>query len=515
MPFVRCLTAVACALASQLAQADTGLYLGSKTPYEPRQDAATYEAAPSGFSPVFTQMVARHGSRGLSSASNDLAFYNMWLQAQATGNLTKLGARLGPELMRVVRANALLGYGVNGITVPGYGNLTLKGIDEHTQLAKRMAARVGPLLTDTASTASRQVVVSTSGVNRAIDSGNFFTSSLASAVPGLAPLIVNSAALTAYPSNKPVAQAAGINRFQLYFHKLAAKTDLPVSADAYYPTYQASLAYQSYLASDATMLAKVNAITYSASTQAMARTVLEGLFTKAFVNALDAGASSYANTGSYTFTSDDGKFTTTVTGDGGTVLRNLVDAANALYAVYTITPAMVNEVPVNLGKYFPAGQLPVLAYVSDAQDFYQKGPGVQEAAPVTYKMSQSLLDDFFREADAIAAGNLGHAAKLRFTHAEIMIPFAQRLGLPNATTAVPAANTYTYDNNPWRGENIAPLAGNVQWDMFGNGAGTLLVKMYFNEKETDFPAACDNARYFAGASSHYYEYSKLKACYGY
>jgi hypothetical protein len=511
------IAAVACLLLCTVSLADdTGLFLGSKTPYIPQQDSSTYEAPPSGFSPVFTQIVARHGSRGLSSPSNDLAIYNMWLQAQSSGGLTKVGARLGADLQRIIRANALLGYGVSGITAPGYGNLTQTGITEHTQLAQRLAARVAPLLSDAAraQTTPRQVIVSTSGVNRAIDSANFFVKSLANSVPGLAPLIVNSDPLTAYPVSKPVAQAAGVNRFQLYFHKLTEKTDLPAATDPYYPVYQSSLQYQAYLASDPTMLAKVNSILYSSSSHAMARTVLETVFTKAFVDALDNGATSYANTGTFVFTSDDGKFTATIIGDGTTTLSNIVDAANSLYAVYSIIPAMINEVPVNLGKYFPAGQLPILGYLSDVQDFYQKGPGISEAAPVTYKMSQALLDDFFRESDAIAAGNLAHAAKLRFTHAEIIIPFAERLGLPTASIAVPAADTYTYDNNPWRGEQIAPLAANIQWDLYTNG-NTLLVKMYYNEKEIDFPPACEPARYFAGTQSYYYTYSGLKTCYGY
>src|SRR5262249_9642319 len=146
-------------------------------------------------------------------------------------------------------------------------------------------------------------------------------------------------------------------------------------------------------------------------------------------------------------TSDDGLFTASVVGDEGTTLASVVDAANALYAVYSITPAMTHEVRVNMEKYFTTDQLAWLGYLSDVQDFYQKGPSVQESSPITYEMSQALLDDFFREVDAIAAGNLSHAAKLRFTHAEIIIPFAERLGLPEASQAVPAAETYTYRNN--------------------------------------------------------------------
>jgi hypothetical protein len=117
-----------CVLLSTAAFAETGLYLGSKAPYAPQQDPSTYEPPPAGFLPVFTEIVARHGSRGLSSPSNDLALYNMWLDAQSKGGLTKVGARLGADLLRIIQANALLGYGVPGITAPGYGNLTLVGI---------------------------------------------------------------------------------------------------------------------------------------------------------------------------------------------------------------------------------------------------------------------------------------------------------------------------------------------------------------------------------------------------
>ena len=499
-------------LLSMNAPAQTGLFLGSKAPYVVGQDPLTYEAPPAGFSPIFTELVARHGSRGLSSPGNDLALYNMWLDAQAKDGLTKLGARLGPDLLRIIQANALLGYGVAGISTPGYGNLTLLGIDEHTRLAQRLAARMPALLTSVPG-GSRQIVVSTSGVNRAVDSATFFTNSLSSSVPGIASHIVNTPALTAYPVSKPAPQPAGVNRFQLYFHKLAAKTDLPATGDPYMPVYQSSLQYQNFLASDSIMLNKVNSITYSSSAYSAARTVLYTLFTRTFVDLLDSGSTSYLSTGSYTFTSSDAKFTTTVSGDGSTAIKNVVDAANSLYAVYSITPAMVSEVPVNMGKYFPAGTLQTFNYISDAQDFYQKGPSIAEDAPITYDMSGALLDDFFAEGDAIANGNLAHAAKLRFTHAEILIPFEEKLGIPSASMPVPMSQTYTWAANPWRGESNASLATNVQWDFFTDRS-TLLVRMLFNEKETDFPAGCEAARYLSGTQSHFYRYNGVKACYG-
>ena len=40
----------------------------------------------------------------------------MWSKAMAAGVVTKLGMRLGDDVLRIIRANALLGYGVPGIS---------------------------------------------------------------------------------------------------------------------------------------------------------------------------------------------------------------------------------------------------------------------------------------------------------------------------------------------------------------------------------------------------------------
>jgi hypothetical protein len=299
---------------------------------------------------------------------------------------------------------------------------------------------------------------------------------------------------------------------------LNANTDLPDPGDPYYPTYQWSLAYQTFLSSDPTMLNKVNGILYNDSTNSLSRRVLQASFTAPFLDALANGTTKYDNSGTFSFSSPDGTCTATITGDGRTKVSNLFDAANGLYSVYQIVPGMNAELPtLDLGKYFPVdGELYTFEFLANSVDFYQAGPSFTEESPITYAMSKSLMDDFFSEGAAIAAGNYAHAAKMRFSHAEILMPFATKLGLPNASLSLPEAETYTYDNDPWRGAQIAPYAANVQWDMFSNGK-TLLVKMYYNEKETDFPTACESARYqrTRTARTHYYTYSGLKACYGY
>ncbi|HET7792694.1 MAG TPA: histidine-type phosphatase [Rhizobacter sp.] len=490
-------------------------YYQTKTPYSPQQAASTYEAPPAGYSVVYTELMARHGSRGLSSMKYDLAVLNMWDQAKADNALTPLGAKLGPDVLKIMKANFLLGDRVDGISRPGYGNETQVGIEEHTALAKRMLSRNAALFAQVGAQAAsqpRQIVVVTSGVDRAVDSGYFFVKSLKAAQSNLTSLVTYPSAPATYPEGAPVAQPDGTNRFQLYFHKLVPATDLVTTpTDPLYTTYQDSQAFQAWT-NDAELAAKQAAVLAEPAAKAAGRTLLERLFTKAFVDKIDAGTYKFANTGTRSFASDDGRFTNTQVGDGKTKISSLAEAASILYELYVIAPAMLSEAGVDFTPYMPSEQAKYLAYTNDASDFYKMGPSITEKGSVTWKMAQSLEDDFFNEVDAIAKGDLGHAAKLRFAHAEIVVPFASKLGLKNVAVQVPRAQSYSYDTNPWRGEIVSPMAANVQWDVVRNATGKVLVKMLYNEKETDFKAACDGARF--AANSHYYDYTLLKACYG-
>lgn len=491
-------------------------YYQTKTPYKPRQEISTYGRPPPGFKPVFTELVARHGSRGLSGMKADLAVYNMWKQAFDEGALTPLGTRLGPDVLKIMKANFLMGYGIPGISNPGYGNETAVGIMEHTRLAARLLKRLPGYwrkLGSASATAPRRIVVVTSGVDRAVDSGAFFVKSLITRQPNLGGLITYPPAPGPYPADAPVPQPDGTNRFLLYFHKLVPKTDLVADpSDPLYPTYQQSQAYQHYKEKDADLAAKQEAIRGDPESVRAGRAVLSRLFTQDFVDKIEAGVYSFANTGTWSFTSSDGKFTNILTGDGKTTIKSLADAGSLIYELYAIAPGMKNEAGVDFNRYMPARQAKYFAYLNDASDFYDKGPGMAGKGNVTYGMAEILENDFFGEIDAIARGDFSHAAKLRFAHAEIIIPFASKLGLKGVLEQLPMAEMYTYDNNSWRGQYVSPMAANIQWDVYGNGKGKLLVKMLYNEKETDFKPGCKAAR--VSPVSHYYDYKKLKSCYG-
>lgn len=184
--------------------------------------------------------MARHGSRGLSSLKYDAAVYNVWQKAAADGALTPLGERLGADILKLMKANALLGYGVAGISSPGYGNLSQTGIDEHKQRAARMLSRLSGYFSQVAAnsaSAPRQIVAVSSGVDRAKDSAAFFVQSIGAKSAALATLITLPPAPAGYPDNAPAPQAAGSNHFLLCSHKLTPAKDLVSNpADPHYQT---------------------------------------------------------------------------------------------------------------------------------------------------------------------------------------------------------------------------------------------------------------------------------------
>jgi hypothetical protein len=239
---------------------------------------------------------------------------------------------------------------------------------------------------------------------------------------------------------------------------------------------------------------------------------LERLFSTGFLDRLDRGELHFANTGTLGFTSTDGKFTGTLTGDGRERIVSSTDAALALYALYGAAADMQAELKTDFTRYVLPQQAAVFAYVEDARDFYEKGPGIAEQDGVTYRMAQTLKDDFLREVDAVAAGKLAHRATLRFAHAETIIPFAALLRLPGMSEPLPLDAQYSYQNSAWRGAAVAPMAANLQWDVYRNAEGAVVLRMLYNERETDFMPACDGARVAPG--SHYYAYPALKRCLG-
>jgi hypothetical protein len=410
----------------------------TKTPYEPQQDARTYQRVPAGFTAVFTENVSRHGSRtATSSADGDLVL-QLWDKAASEGALTKAGRDLGPQVRSLLAAMAKTGY----------GNLSGRGRREIQDTAARMYQRL-PGLFATIARNKQPIAVVSSGKDRAVDSGSLFAVALGNADPALKPLI----------------GPATTDPDLLYFHKSAG-----------------GAAYRDYIAKDQRLAATLRTITDQPAIHRAARSVLGKIFVPAFVKRITAGE--FASIGTE------------------------VQAAEAVYNLYAIAPAMSDEGSWHLARYLDARDASWFAYLSDAEDFYEKGPGFA-GADITYRMADVLLDDFFAKVEAARAGTSTRGAELRFTHAEEIIPLAALMGLPGSTKQVTEARPYTYADNPWRGASVAPMAANIQWDLFRKGS-TFLVRMLYNEKETAFKAGCVPVV----KGSYFYRLDELERCFG-
>lgn len=185
-----------------------------------------------------------------------------------------------------------------------------------------------------------------------------------------------------------------------------------------------------------------------------------------------------------------------------------VAAVEALFALDQNVPDLGREVHLDFSSYITAEQAAWFGYLDDVTSFYENGPAFA-GSDITYKIAEPLLDDLFGQLDAKRAGTSTLAADLRFTHAEEIFPLEALLGLKGASEQLPAGTLYTYADSPFRGARVAPMAANIQWDLFSNGR-QYLVRMLVNEKQTAFKAACKPVK----KGSYFYDLDELESCYG-
>lgn len=420
------------------------LPLGTKAPYAPVAAASTYEAAPEGFTPVPVEHVGRHGSRLLSSKKYDDLLAQLWVVAEESDGLTALGRELGPDIDAITAVHEELGY----------GTLSGRGATEQIEIANRTQARLEELFTAAAAT-GQPITITTSGVDRAVESGQSF-------VDGL---------LTAQPDLSTVIAPTVVDADLLYFH----------DTDAAYLTYEDG---------DERLETALDAIEADDEISAVADHVAAALFTPEFVARIEAG-----------------EFDLVDRGKGETHLESVTDVAAYLYELYVIAPGMSAELDADLSAYLSPADATVLASLSDAEDFYEKGPAFA-GDDVTFRMADVLLDSFLTAVEGVRTGATTQAADFRFAHAEEIIPFAALLNLPGSTEQVAEGTLFDYATNPWRGAEVAPMSANIQWDVYRDDAGEVLVRMLYNEQETAFAFDCAPI----AAGSYFYTDIELTRC---
>ncbi|CAF1637141.1 unnamed protein product [Rotaria magnacalcarata] len=423
-------------------------HYSTKKPYRYCPKKNILSSPPMGYKPICVQLLARHGSRTfINSHDYDGQTMQIWQLAKEKNMLTPLGEQLKEDIELFIHENARVGS----------GELTQVGKEEHFGLGNRLFNRLKPLFTS-----SNTVSVITSGVKRVVDSAREFINGL-----------------TVHECNIQVSNEKP-SKSLLHFHKLCTN-------------------YVTFKKQNSHIKTKVNTIKNSEQTKTYARQVLRKIYKKEFIEQLINGK--------YQMNSDENV-------DPMETNRptNELDIVVWLYAIFSVAPAQVHSYLAKmLAKYFNQEESMWFAYINDAEEFYEKGPSI-EGTTVTYDMAKPLLTHFFTSINACIEATSNVTAHLRFAHAETIIPFATLLQIPNfSDKAVHHSDVYTYDNNRWRGDKIAPMAANIQWEIYQHEDNNelILVRMLYNEMEVRFKQDCKPVTY----DSFFYDFNELKRSY--
>lgn len=536
-------------LATGTAHAANGsTYYSSKQPYIVPQQAVdmSYSAAPEGYTITYTEMLARHGSRGLSSYKYDALLMKMAETAKAEDGFVdkETGEKFIKNLEAITAANVDNGYGM----------LTGQGESQHQGIGERAYKR-NQTLFDQAAADGETIEYESSGEARATESGENFKLGFDSASNGE---LANSYVTPANPTGQTTDGIFNASPNTLYFHKVK-NPDGEGKAEGS-TEWKIASEYEQFVEDNSTIDAAMDYI--EAKGEGVADALLTQIFKPEFLNNIGEGEGKYS-----WYNTIDGKEHTdevnNTTGEkkpdglddktGKSIdlfwndapnadvnvdadargemekhITSKVDAAMDLYNLYIIAADMQEENTdahrFDFGKYFEgiSTEGETFAWILDAEDFYEKGPSYAGQTE-TYRIAQPLLDDFFNSIDDRVDGGKT-AATFRFAHAETIIPFAALIKAPGSEEQIPQGKIYDpldllgdqgYKSN-WYGESVTPMAANIQWDVATKDdpetgkAYTPLVRMLYNETEVPFNASC---RPVAEGSTWYKE-SELKSCLG-
>lgn len=157
---------------------------------------------------------------------------------------------------------------------------------------------------------------------------------------------------------------------------------------------------------------------------------------------------------------------------------------------------------VDFSSLFTCDELKALGTIDAAEDYYKKGPGVDNNG-IQVKIAAPLLANFIKSADA-GLKNHTYNAELRFAHAETISPFA---GIMEITEASKVAAEPRDISKNWKAGEIIPLSSNIQWIFYKSARSkNYLVKFLLNEREVKIGK-------LKPVSKCYYNWTSVRAYY--
>lgn len=470
-------------------------YLQSSSLYSPPK--TVIDQAPEGYSLKHISVLARHGARGQSKPGKDLVLYQMARKAELDQMLTHsstLPEQLDEFLngQNVLSNHDCLPEHAQGVRL--YGNLSGSGLETSFQLGARMYRRHQAFF-DRLQAEGKAISWLHSYKDRTKDTGCQWVSGMTQSM-----------------TQRPIINSLGVNDFMMRFFDLSDENlgDDVIGSfetnDMKQDLLTKSKRYQEYVDDEqGFFLQKLNAVKQSSIYRSHALKLLRKNFEDRFIDGLGNQYSFQSivpsgKTGEWLPASRPDKYT----------INAVTEAAEFLYDIYKITPASDLAQKVNLNSFASPEQLQYFSYIADLEKFYDAGPGVS-GQDITYSFAYVLLYDLFTSIDKTLSGDSNVAVKLRFGHAETLIPVISILGLPPFFQQVKENELYS-PTHPWKAELVSPLSANLQWEVYTHQdeeGQPILIRMLHNEKPVPFPDDCVGS--YRG--SLFYDYNAIRECY--
>ena len=179
-------------------------------------------------------------------------------------------------------------------------------------------------------------------------------------------------------------------------------------------------------------------------------------------------------------------------------LKDPYKFALALYDAAVMAPDL-DFLGIDLLQYFDIEELTAFAEC-DSDDMFAEVANSVEFGDLAMSPADDLLEDFIVKADAALKAGSERAADLRFGHDTGLLPLTCLIGIREMGVKYPSLTAH--DN--WNTYERIPMGSNLQMVFYRNAAGKVLVKLLYNEKETDIPA-------LEPYSGNYYEWETLRA----
>lgn len=132
---------------------------------------------------------------------------------------------------------------------------------------------------------------------------------------------------------------------------------------------------------------------------------------------------------------------------------------------------------VDLSEYYTREEINALWSVYNLRQYLQRTASVLSTAPAD--IASPLVLDLIRTTDAAVQGNSDATVKLRFGHAETLLPLYSLLRLRGAYYLT---NYYDTVGQHFRNFDIVPMAGNLQMILFKSVRGRYYVRFDLNER---------------------------------